>query len=165
MDKKFYVVIAGSIALCAGISLSYRPSAAADNPHAPITINTMDKIQWRDGPPSLPKGAKMAVLEGNPAKEGSFVFRIKVPDGYRVMPHTHPKTERVTVLKGVFNIGMGDKFDEKATTPMAAGTYGYWQAGMAHYVWTKGETVLQFHGTGPWSIHYLNAKDDPRTRR
>src|SRR5438105_1640478 len=56
-----------------------------------------DKINWQEGPPSLPKGAMMAVLEGDPAKEGTFVFRVKLPDGYRVPPHTHPKTERVTV--------------------------------------------------------------------
>jgi hypothetical protein len=41
-----------------------------------------------------------------------------LPDGYRVPPHTHPKTERVTVISGTFNIGMGDKFDEKATKAM-----------------------------------------------
>src|SRR5579864_3021842 len=60
-------------------------------------------IKWRAGPPSLPKGALMAVLEGDPTKEGPFVFRVKVPDGYKVPPHTHPKTERVTVLSGTFN--------------------------------------------------------------
>ena len=79
---------------------------------------------------SLPKGAVIAVLEGNPNKEGPFVFRVKIPDGYRVPPHTHPKTERVTVISGTFNIGMGDKFDEKKTRPMPAGTFGHWPAGM-----------------------------------
>jgi hypothetical protein len=39
---------------------------------------------------------------------------------------------------------------------MAAGTYGYWPPGMKHFVWTKGETVVQFHGMGPWSIQYVN---------
>jgi quercetin dioxygenase-like cupin family protein len=99
---------------------------------------------------------------GDPNKEGPFVFRVKVPDGYRVPPHTHPKTERVTVISGTFNIGMGDKFDQKATRIMDAGAYGYWPAGMKHFVWAKGETVLQFHGTGPWSIKYVNPDDDPR---
>jgi quercetin dioxygenase-like cupin family protein len=107
----------------------------------------------------------IAVLEGDPTKEGPFVFRVKLPDGYRVPPHTHPKTERVTVISGTFNIGMGDTFDEKATKVMAAGTYGYWPAGMKHFVWAKGETVLQFHGTGPWSIQYVNPDDDPRKKK
>ena len=66
-----------------------------------------DKTIRKDGPPSLPKGAQIAVLEGDPGKEGPFVFRVKVPDGYRIPPHTHPKTERITVISGTFNIGMG----------------------------------------------------------
>jgi hypothetical protein len=132
---------------------------------AGIELLTADKIKWHDGPPSLPKGSKIAVLEGDPSKEGPFVFRVKVPDGYRVPPHTHPKTERVTVISGIFNIGMGDKFDEKSTMAMPAGTYGHWEGGMQHYVWVKGETVLQFHGMGPWSIHYVNPADDPRNQK
>src|SRR2546423_282907 len=39
-----------------------------------------EKIEWRPGPASLPKGATVAVLEGNPAAEGPFVVRIKMPD-------------------------------------------------------------------------------------
>ena len=125
----------------------------------------IDKTTWKNGPPSLPNGAQIAVLEGDPAKEGPFVFRVKVPDGYRIPPHTHPKTERVTVISGTFNIGMGTKFDEKATKPMPAGTYGYWETGMKHFVWVKGETVVQFHGMGPWSIQYVDPHDDPRNSK
>jgi hypothetical protein len=130
-----------------------------------ITLNPPDKIEWNDGPPSLPKGAKVAVLEGDPSKEGPFVFRVKVPDGYRIPPHTHPKMERVTVISGTFNIGMGDKFDTAATDAMPAGTYGYWEPEMKHFVWIKGETVVQFHGVGPWSIKYVNPADDPRNQK
>src|SRR6266851_2623332 len=132
------------------------PVAGAHNQSADIALFPVSKIKWLEGPPSLPKGAMISVLEGDPTREGPFVFRVKIPDGYRVPPHTHPKTERVTVISGTFNIGMGDKFEEKATKVMAAGTYGYWQAGMKHFVWAKGETVLQFHGMGPWSIQYVN---------
>jgi quercetin dioxygenase-like cupin family protein len=123
------------------------------------------EIKWQAGPPSLPKGAQIAVLEGDPSLEGPFVFRVKVPDGYRIPPHTHPKTERVTVISGTFNIGMGDKFDEKSTQAMPAGTYGHWESGMQHFVWIQGETVVQFHGLGPWSIQYVNPEDDPRKQK
>jgi len=123
-----------------------------------------DHIEWKDGPPSLPPGAKIAVLEGDPSKEGPFVFRVKAPDGYRIPPHTHPKTERITVISGTFNIGMGDKFDATKTKPMPAGTYGFWESGMKHFVWIKGETVAQFHGMGPWKIEYVNPADDPRNQ-
>lgn len=123
------------------------------------------KIVWKDGPASLPKGAQIAVLEGDPNKEGHFVFRVKVPDGYRIPPHTHPKTERVTVIAGTFQVGMGEKVDEKALKAMPAGAYGHWEAGMKHFVKVKGETIVQFHGMGPWSIQYVNPDDDPRKKK
>src|SRR6187399_2748051 len=103
-------------------------------------VSPADKIKWKDGPPSLPKGARIAVLEGDPGKEGPFVFRVKVPDGYRIPPHTHPKPERVTVIRGTFNIGMGDRFDAGKGKAMPPGTYGTWPAKMTHFVWVKGET-------------------------
>src|SRR5690348_16944719 len=42
-----------------------------------------DQIAWRDGPSSLLPGAKIAVLEGDPTKEGFFTMRLKLPSGYR----------------------------------------------------------------------------------
>ena len=120
------------------------------------------KLQWQDGPAALPRGAKMAVLEGNPMQEGPFVVRFQLPDGYRVPPHVHPKAERVTVISGTFYIGLGDKFDPKSGREMPAGAFGTWPAGMKHFVWAKGETVIQLHGIGPWEIEYVNPLDDPR---
>lgn len=154
------LVLAGSVAIAAQEHKGIQP--AGQDAAMKVNVYPLAETKWIDGPPSLPKGAKMALLEGDPAKEGPFVFRVKVPDGYRVPAHTHPKTERITVIAGTFNIGMGDKFDQNATQPMPAGTYGYWPAGMTHFVWTKGETILQFHGEGPWTIKYVNPADDPR---
>src|SRR5262245_30526567 len=128
-------------------------------------VHRPDGVKWADGPPSLPPGAKVAVLEGDPARPGPFVFRVKVPDGYRIPPHTHPKPERVTVLAGTFHLGMGDKFDPSKGTAMPAGSYGTWPPGMKHYVWVESETVVQFHGEGPWVITYLDPADDPRNAR
>ncbi len=151
-----------AVAGIALISVNGRCQPPDHNQTSGIELFPSDGIKWQKGPASLPKGAMMAVLEGDPSKEGPFVFRLKIPDGYRVSPHTHPKTERVTVISGTFNIGMGEKFDQNATKPMPAGTYGYWEAGMTHFVWAKGETVLQFHGIGPWSIKYVDPHEDPR---
>lgn len=121
-------------------------------------------IDWKAGPPSLPSGARLAVLEGDPTKEGPFTMRLKLPDGYRIPPHTHPKAERLTVLSGTFHLGMGDRFDAAAARALPAGSYGYWPAGMKHFAWARGETVVQLHGTGPWQIVYLDPADDPRKR-
>ena len=141
------------------------PSAGHDDKKEMAALHRPDGLKWQDGPPSLPPGAKFAVLEGDPAKPGPFVFRVKVPDGYRIPLHTHPKPERVTVISGTFNLGMGDTFDATKTEPLPAGTYGTWPVGMKHFVWVKGETVVQFHGDGPWTITYLDPADDPRKKK
>jgi hypothetical protein len=39
-------------------------------------------MEWKEGPKSIPAGAKVAVLEGDPTKEGPFVMRLRLPDGY-----------------------------------------------------------------------------------
>src|SRR5476651_228264 len=123
------------------IAVSILLSVAAGQHKDDLMIYPAAEIKWMDAPPSLPKGAKLAILEGDPGKEGPFVFRVKLPDGYRIPPHTHPKPERITVISGTFNIGMGEKFDDSKGRAMPAGTYGQWPAGMKHFVWAKGETV------------------------
>jgi len=151
-------VVTGLVALVTVSAIS------SQEEHADFKIYRPGDLKWSSEVKTLPPGAKVAVLEGDPSKEGPFVMRVKLPDGYRVPPHTHPKTERVTVLSGTLNIGMGDKFDAKATREMSAGSFGYWAAGMKHFAWAKGETVLQVHGIGPWSIQYVDPKDDPRNK-
>lgn len=138
---------------------SAAPAAGEMGFYSPAEVN------WKDGPASLPAGAKFAVLEGDPSKDGPFVMRLWLPDGFRIQPHWHPKVERVTVVSGTFNLGMGEKFDKSVTREMSAGTFGFWPAGMRHFAWAKGETVLQLHGTGPWAINYVNPADDPRNAK
>src|SRR5436190_22397803 len=103
----FVCWVAGLTALAGGAVLS----ADEEKEAMDLSVYAPADVKWQDGPTSIPRGAKLAILEGNPAKEGWFVMRLKLPDGYRVPPHIHPKPERVTVIAGTFNIGMGDKFD------------------------------------------------------
>jgi hypothetical protein len=119
------------------------------------------ELKWTDAPPVLPAGAKAAVLEGDPAKPGYFAMRLKFPDGYKIMPHWHPNVERITVISGTINLGMGDTFDESKTHAMSAGTYSTMQPKVHHFGWAKGETELQITTIGPWKLVYVNPKDDP----
>ena len=128
-------------------------------------IYSPTEIKWQDGPNFLPAGAKFAVLEGDPTKKGPFVMRIWFPDGFRIQPHWHPKVERVTVISGTLNLGMGEKFDPSATREMQAGAYGFWPAGMRHFAWAKGKTIVQLYGIGPWIFTYVNPADDPRNAK
>ena len=125
-------------------------------------VFTPGDIKWADGPPSLPAGAKFAVLEGDPAKPGPFTIRLQFPDGYKIPLHTHPTAERVTVISGKFHMGSADKFDEAAGHEMVAGSFSIMPAEMKHFGWATGETVVQVQSTGPFVIKYVNPADDPR---
>ena len=123
------------------------------------------EMTWGDAPPGLPAGAKMAVLDGDPTKKGSFTVRLQAPAGYKVPPHTHPTTERVTVISGSFHLGMGEKFDEAAGPELSPGSFAVLPAGMAHFAWSTGESVVQIQSEGPFQIKYVNPADDPRNTK
>jgi quercetin dioxygenase-like cupin family protein len=139
---------------------------AAAAPAAPADhgIFSPDAVKFQDGPPSLEKGAKFAVLEGNPAQEGLFTMRLWLPDGFQIKPHSHPAVEHVTVVSGTFNVGMGDTFDASKGAMLPTGTFAFLAPGMHHYAWATGDTVVQLHGVGPWQINYVNPADDPRQK-
>jgi hypothetical protein len=63
-----------------------------------------DGFKWAAGPTSLQKGSQIAVLFGDPAKEGAYGYRVKVPAGYTVPAHMHPTDENITVMSGTFII-------------------------------------------------------------
>jgi quercetin dioxygenase-like cupin family protein len=121
-----------------------------------------DQVTWGPAPASLPAGAKAAVLEGNPSEAGPFTMRVLLPNRYRIPPHYHRSVEHVTVLKGTFKVGMGEKFDGSAMTALPTGTFAALNPGTRHFAESEGETIVQLHGVGPWGITYVNSADDPR---
>jgi quercetin dioxygenase-like cupin family protein len=147
------------------VAFSLTRSFAQESQSADMRLYPPTTIEWKAGPAALPAGAKMAVLEGDPTKEGPFVVRFQFPDGYHIAPHTHPKTERVTVISGVLYLATGEALDRGSAKKLAAGSFGYWPAGMKHTAWSEGETVIQLHGIGPWQINYVNPADDPRNAK
>jgi hypothetical protein len=129
-----------------------------------IMLN-QDKFEWKEGPASLPKGSKMAVLEGDLSKEGPFTVRLMVPANYKIPPHWHPAVEHVTVIKGVIYMGSGDKLDMNSATKITEGGLAVMPIKYVHYAFTKEEATIQLHGMGPWGITYVNPKDDPRNTK
>jgi len=160
MKRSCIVVATIFVAFASALLAAQEGGHEAETAHAALHVPS--EIQWSDGPPSLPPGARVAILEGDPAKEGMFVMRIRVPDGFHIPAHTHPKPERVTVIQGTFKLAMGNNPKLADARVMPVGTYGVWPPGMVHAVWTEGETTVQFHGMGPWIINYVNPADDPR---
>ena len=120
-------------------------------------------LKWSDVP-SLPPGAKIAVIEGPMSEPVAFTVRLKLPANYQIPAHSHPAIERVTVLTGTFHMGIGDKLDKQKTTPLSAGSIGIMQPKTSHFVWTQEEVVVQLNGTGPWGVTYVNPADDPRKK-
>ena len=145
----------------AALLLAALPAAAPAMDNIAVQPNA---LKWGPAPPGLPPGAQVAVVAGDPSKEVPYVVRARLPRGYKIMPHTHPTAENITVLVGTFHIAMGDKFD--ATKSEAVGPGGFFTAdkGMQHYGWTTTPTVIQIHGMGPFAINYVNPADDPRNK-
>ena len=79
-----------------------------------------DAVKWGPGPSGLPKGAMIAVISGDPSKDGPSVVQLKLPANYQIPAHHHSKTENITVLSGSFHAGMGDKLDVKKGRGAAA---------------------------------------------
>lgn len=121
-----------------------------------------DQLAWMPAPPVLPKGAQATVLAGDPAKAGPFTIRLKAPAGYRIPAHSHPSTERVTVISGDFRVGMGDRIDEAKAQQLGSGGFIELPANMNHYALMGSETVVQIDSTGPFAITYVDPAEDPR---
>lgn len=127
-------------------------------------VHDGEGLKWGDAPPTLPKGAKLAVLEGDPGKAGPFVMRLMMPKGYRVAPHSHSQIENVTVISGTVMLGMGDKYDAKAMKTLKPGAFHMIPAKTNHFAGAKTPAVVQIHGEGPFDVTYVNPDDDPRKK-
>ena len=156
MKSMLHVAFAVVVAYFVGMSASLAQSSG----HKMISPND---LQWSDVP-SLPPGAKIAVIEGPMNEAVPFTVRLKLPADYKVPAHWHPAIEHVTVISGTLNMGTGDKLDQSKTTPLSAGSVAIMQPKTNHFGWTKEETIIQAHGVGPWAVNYVNPADDPRTK-
>jgi quercetin dioxygenase-like cupin family protein len=106
------------------------------------------------------KGCDLAAVSGDPNAEGApFVIRIRCVDGAKIPAHWHPTDENVTVLKGTFLVGMGDKLDESKLQTMNTGNFISVPKEMHHFAMSKGDSIVQVHGAGPFKVNWLNPAD------
>jgi mannose-6-phosphate isomerase-like protein (cupin superfamily) len=117
---------------------------------------------WGPAPPSLPRGAKIAVVSGDPGQPGPFVIRLRFPPGYSVPPHRHPSDEHVTVINGVLSLGMGSVEDRGTMKVLGRGKSIIAPANMNHYASTTQGATLQISSRGPFQVIYANPRNDPR---
>lgn len=150
-----------TLGIASGLAAQGRRAAQATLPGQMILVSPAD-VRWGPAPEVFPKGAQAAILQGDLSKAEAYTVRLKMPDSYRIAPHTHPVDEHVTVLKGTLMVGVGSQFDESAARAMPAGSFIVMPKGHPHFVWSRGETIIQSHGMGPWGMNYINSADDPR---
>jgi hypothetical protein len=147
--------------LSAGAGLA----SSAEGVNDGATMINTNEITWGASPPTLPAGAKLAVLTGDPGKPGPFAMRLMMPAGYVIAPHWHTLAEQLTVISGTFYIGMGDKPDRAQAHALEAGGFHYLPGRAHHYAFTRDATVVQVQGMGPFDITYLDPRDDPQSRK
>ncbi len=124
---------------------------------------TPEDMQW--GPvASMGEGAEISFIEGDISEAEPFTFRLRLADGFRILPHVHPAYERVTVLQGTLHFAHGEAFDKEQTHTLSTGSVAIMPPGDPMFGYAEGETIIQLHGTGPWGIEYINPEDDPRNR-
>lgn len=157
--KKIIKVSALSLAFAFGAPL---PTSMAADPAAHMMVKPAE-LKWADVP-SLPPGAKIAIMEGPLSEAVPFTARLKLPANYMIPAHWHPAIEHVTVISGTFNMGAGDKLDKAKTQALTPGSFAVMQPKTNHFGWTRKETIIQIHGMGPWGITYVDPADDPRKK-
>ena len=106
------------------------------------------------------KGCDVASVDGDMNADGTpFVLRLRCADGSKIPAHWHPTDENVTVLKGTLLVGMGETFDEAKMQTMNVGNFVSMPKEVRHYAMSKGETIVQVHGAGPFKVNWVNASE------
>jgi quercetin dioxygenase-like cupin family protein len=152
MRRHHALVIAPFVAIAASVAPQ---AASAQSAAAPA-------LKWGAAPPVFEPGAQMAVLQGDPSKAGEeFTVRLRMPNGYRIAPHTHPTAENITVIEGTFLVGMGSTVDHAKMLTLPRGAFASAPAQHPHYAEARGATVVQVHAIGPFALTYVNPADAP----
>ncbi len=154
--KQRALFAAGLLALSASASVFAQESGMR-------TVIPADPKAWQKEP-GIPHGAKMLVVYGDPSKVGPYMLRFRLPSGYKMHPHKFPNDQFVTVVKGTYWLGAGERYNPLKMREMSGGSAFVVPAGTALYNWARTEVILQVLGEGPVTnpIEYINPEDDPR---
>ncbi len=130
-------------------------TSVAERSKMEIVGLTTDEVRWFT-PPYYNDGRQRAQLFGDSSQGGTWVDRVKIPSGARLLAHTHPQDELVTVIEGTWYLGEGAKFDSATLRGYPAGSFIVIPAGIPHFVAAKeGTVVVQLSGIGKFQTNYL----------
>lgn len=123
-------------------------AAGADplNPKA-LAFKLPEQIPWKRNAAGT---TETAVIYGDPEKPGLYAVLTKWLPGNMSRPHWHPNDRVITVIKGTWWVGTGEKYDPDSTVAMPAGSVVTHFGKEVHYDGAKeGEAVLMIVGEGP----------------
>ena len=116
---------------------------------------TAEQVRWST-PPYYKDGRQRAQLFGDSSQGGAWIDRVRIPAAMRVLAHTHPQDELVTVIEGTWYVGEGEKFDSTKLKAYPPGSFIVIPAGTPHFVATKdGAVVVQLSGNEKFRTDYL----------
>jgi quercetin dioxygenase-like cupin family protein len=138
------------------LALALRAAAGAPSePTKPVIALAPQDIRWFT-PSYYTDGRQRAHLLGDSSKGGEWIDRVKIPAGSRVLAHTHPDDEVVTVIEGTWYLGIGERFDETKLKAYPAGSFILIPAGLAHFLATRdGPVIVQASGRGMFRTNSL----------
>lgn len=150
--NRIFLAVAALVTIVAAVAWS--ASFAEERKNAIVGL-TPDEVRWFT-PPYYTDGRQRAQLFGDSSQGGAWVDRAKIPGGARVLAHTHPQDELVTVIEGTWYLGEGAKFDSAKLRGYPAGSFIVIPAGVPHFVATKeGAVVVQLSGTRKFQTDYV----------
>ena len=121
--KLHVTLVAGALLLAAANVGQAQPAAAV-----PLALRASDPaLQWGACPPIFPRGCRIAVLHGDPAKPNADVF-LRVDGGQKLPAHIHSSAERMILVSGQLTV----KYKGAQAANLTPGMYAYGPPGLAH---------------------------------
>src|SRR5512133_307608 len=150
--RRVLFAVAVVVTIVAAVAWATSP---AERSRKEIVGLTPNQVRWF-APPYYNDGRQRAQLFGDSSHDSAWIDRVKIPGGARVLAHTHPHDELVTVIEGTWYLGEGAKFDAAKLKGYPQGSFIVIPAGIPHFVAAKeGKVVVQLCGTGKFSTSYL----------
>ena len=116
---------------------------------------TPEQVRWFT-PSYYKDGRQRAQLFGDSSQSDAWIDRVKIPAGGRLLAHTHPHDELVTVIEGTWYLGEGERFDSAKLKGYPVGSFIVIPAGVPHFVAAKdGAVIVQVSATGKFGTDYL----------
>jgi uncharacterized RmlC-like cupin family protein len=143
-----------TVAIVLGLALRGTTGAPAGQKRQVTALAPQD-IRWFI-PPYYTDGRQRANLLGDSTKGGEWIDRVRIPAESRVLPHTHPDDEIVTVIEGTWYLGIGETFDEAQLKAYPAGSFIVIPAEAPHFLATKKDpAIVQVSGHGIFRTDYV----------